>query len=562
MIVTRRYRQTKPLADVRLVGKTGPSVTTTASGSGIFVDVQHDNGDTSASDVDSELLAAGFAFIEENPATDVDDADKQILRNTTTGMISAAVDLLAINVGNSGTFDVKAGSGKVIDISDPLNPVPMFLTWPAFTAVVPTFLATSPFSVIWIEDSGDGKTGQIFQDTTPPPNPVLRRTKIKQGVLLHPATTIIAAPTLTTRAYDDGGLLGDLVESDGDKNVRGNEYAANGANLLLNKSVGVVFGPDVNPDPASPNILTAIALVGVTSYICTFRDGSQSFSSIIKSEIDPNVYDDGSGSLVAMPNNRFQIFRLLFSPRSPATPIFMEAGQALYMSLSAGLEGINQNGVEINPQISGNILVGWLVIKEGVTDIEAAISGGDAEFRVNHGQLSQGSGSNQDAAAIHVNTPGEIATIAPTPLALDDQLVFEDKSNGDAKGLATPQDILDLAPASPSVSLGGSSSQADAVTPIVVTGVTVTPGAGTYTVTYWGDTEILGAGDWVEFAVYADGVLQTNSLVRYQIDGRFAAFLFIDGVVVTAGQAIDVRLLTNDATGITSRNRRLVTSPE
>jgi hypothetical protein len=104
----------------------------------------------------------------------------------------------------------------------------------------------------------------------------------------------------------------------------------------------------------------------------------------------------------------------------------------------------------------------------------------------------------------------------------------------------------------------GSSSGADSIVPFMQ----LTPGAGTYTVMFWGDVDILGGSDWVDTKVYSNNTIETASTVRHQIDdvfgGRLAAVNITDGVTVAAGQGIDIRYQTNDTTGVTWRHRRLI----
>lgn len=113
-----------------------------------------------------------------------------------------------------------------------------------------------------------------------------------------------------------------------------------------------------------------------------------------------------------------------------------------------------------------------------------------------------------------------------------------------------------------SLSLGSIATQSSVGTWSIVSGMSITPGAGTYTVLFWANMEILGANDYVDLAVFANGTQQTNAEARFLYDdyqaSRGAAYLLQRTATVADGQDIDVRLQTNDSTGVRWRDRRIM----
>jgi hypothetical protein len=99
-------------------------------------------------------------------------------------------------------------------------------------------------------------------------------------------------------------------------------------------------------------------------------------------------------------------------------------------------------------------------------------------------------------------------------------------------------------------------------TPGLVPNLAVTPGAGTYTMTAWIDVDILGGSDDFNLMFFNGNIEVPITRGETKIDdvfgGRLCAMITASNVVVAGGASVDVRYLTNDTTGITVRNRRLV----
>ena len=96
----------------------------------------------------------------------------------------------------------------------------------------------------------------------------------------------------------------DFIEAIGALNLTGNKYTANGANLQLNKSAGLIFklGSNFANDWKNPHELAQTAGTSLTFRYRT-QNGTEGSDRI---NLDPALYDL-SNVLTAVPNNKFTI---------------------------------------------------------------------------------------------------------------------------------------------------------------------------------------------------------------------------------------------------------------
>lgn len=203
--------------------------------------------------------------------------------------------------------------------------------------------------------------------------------------------------------------------------------------------------------------------------------------------------------------------------------------------------------------------------RSGGTSTIVTTAGGSSLmiFSTQGPQGPPGPPGGNDPNAIHVNVAGEIAGIsAKTDTDGGDLLVIEDSAAANAKKSLA---LSDLKPIS-SVQSGGATSGSSFGTMTLIPGMTITPAAGDYTVFFWADCQILGASDWVEFAIFVAGAEMPISRCRVEVDDfqstRVTAYLMGRVATVNGAQAIEARFQTQDSTGVTFRNRRLLVRKE
>ncbi len=340
----------------------------------------------------------------------------ETVRNSLTGLTRLASGILSINAGDNTLIDIAAGTGQVVDnTSDPSSPALIEVSWEAFTALTDDFLLTDPTTNWFIDRAGDVQQATGFRTGTE------RRDLIHLGFSVHASmTTQQSVGNVGLVAGENAGMTFDMGAALGDINIFGNKYTANGVNLLMDKDAGEVFGGDTTIGPVSnPNYKTTAAETGITTYLYTFQPvvPGDPFDSVVEADLDPNFFDDGSGTLAAMSANKFQIQRIVFEPRTGLT--ILEYGQKQYNSLSEAIAGINENGITTNPNLRGLLLRGWVVMRAGTTDLTDA---SDAAFFENIPENPAGASSTTPAATV----AGVIPEGLPYP---DDIVFFVDPSN-------------------------------------------------------------------------------------------------------------------------------------
>lgn len=283
---------------------------------------------------------------------------KATMRVSSSGWLSGGT--LSVNA-NPAKFDITSGYGLILDKhTDPLNPTYKLVSWNSSTANTVTNLATWNVTLIGIDS-----TGAIVQFQATDLNASFRD-YILLGSLVHSNHTSISAVSDVTIAtgFSIGESLADLTTAIGPINESGNVYSANGANLNINKSAGVAFAYGINAkvDEKNPNRVT-IASATAPTFFNSYRNGSGGYTVGTSSTINADQYDDGSGVLATVPNNKWTIKRIYTSTAFTA----VEFGQHYYSSQSEALSAIATESHAVNPDLSTFLLRCYLVVKKGAT---------------------------------------------------------------------------------------------------------------------------------------------------------------------------------------------------
>lgn len=354
-----------------------------------------------------------------------------MIQNSKTGLVDVLTNLLSINA-DPAKIDVRASQGVVLNFDpDPTTPTMVELVWAVpFEAITLPNLATEIATSVFVVDGGGGTP--VIELTNAFPTPEELRTKLFMGVAIHAGTTVVdAVDSAGVSGWDTGSCLDDLMVALGDFNLTGNVYGPNGANLLMDKGLGASFGRGLDPGNINnPHNKLNPLQSGITAYNYSFQDGVGGFTTSIESAVDPDFYDNGSGTLVTT-SNKYHIQRIIFTPRGGGRTA-MEYGQSLYNSLSAAIDGITENGIVKNPDFQQSILRGWVILKGGTVALNNVA---DTAFRENINEIAQPSGSGTDVNAIHVNGANEISGIAvKATVVAGDLLVIENSEAGFIKG--------------------------------------------------------------------------------------------------------------------------------
>lgn len=178
-------------------------------------------------------------------------------------------------------------------------------------------------------------------------------------------STIIGHADYATFAYGQSKTAEDIAYAIGSINKFGNVYESNGANLLFNKTAGESFRFSGNvADTTSPNSLINPLQTAIDPFWYILQDGTDT-SQV--SEVDPNFYDV-AGVKTAVPSGKYTIQRMYFYPGSEVN--YLTYGQALYSSMGAAIPNIGHEAPVLNDvALDGGILRGWLILKDGATDL-------------------------------------------------------------------------------------------------------------------------------------------------------------------------------------------------
>jgi len=117
----------------------------------------------------------------------------------------------------------------------------------------------------------------------------------------------------------------------------------------------------------SANILS-VPNFTIPGYFYTYRDGVGGWIvDFTKTEITPGSYDDGSGTLANVGNNRWSIQRLYGDEN---LDLFIHYGQERYNSFNNALRGLETEPFEKNPLNEFSYFVGYLLIRGNCNDID------------------------------------------------------------------------------------------------------------------------------------------------------------------------------------------------
>lgn len=414
-----------------------PTVNDGADGSAVHVDIAAEISGITEKTVP---LAADLLLIEDSAASNgkkyiqIGNLPINLYSNTISGVITGGV--VTINGGDPALFDVSAGTGVITDWTDPTNPTCQVVTWGAFTAQTITSIATERFSSLYIDSAGalqqNGGAGLTPQQ--------YRQNIGLQTVVHNDFSTITTIAAQSVQAYEVTEAILDYIRAVGVVNT-GNVYAADATNLVIQKSSGTTTLPFINRhnDPQNSAILNNAAAAPVASFTYFYQDGLGDFTAVVsQTSIDPNQYDDGSGTLQTVSNNRWTIQRIYYFGQNNSSLITY--GQAEYTSLASAELAIFSEAPVINPLFSAGSFTTALIVKKDVTDLSSS----DAKFvEIISATGGGSSGFAADPNSIHNNVPAEISIITAkaTPVGAD-VLLIEDSAAGFDKKSVTLSNLL------------------------------------------------------------------------------------------------------------------------
>ena len=299
--------------------------------------------------------------------------DYSLIGSMGTNLVSGGA--LSVNA-NPALFNIAVADFHFINgYTTPDAPTFKEVHYIGSTANAVTNLATQDSTYISIDVNGT-----IFQTATKPFGVDLRD-KILLGALVHTNRTSISSADSNTNVigYNVPNTMSDISMSIGPINS-GNSLSGNAVNTLrINKTAGTFTQTGINwkTDRKNPNIITTPVSTG-SAFLATWRNGTGGWTTAVKTDIIPGVYDDGTGGATqpsgVVSNNKWTLVKWFYLPNSQI--IGIEFGQVVYNSL-AEAEANKSAATLDNPALSSVPFRGWIAVRGGATNLTLA---GDASF--------------------------------------------------------------------------------------------------------------------------------------------------------------------------------------
>lgn len=316
---------------------------------------------------------------------------------------------MSINGGNPSGFDISDGDGWTVDShSGPIS-VTTPRSWTGLTNLTPDDILTKSSSFVALTFPG-GVPTPVYQQTDFTLSQ--RRDLLALGRVVHTnMSSINGFIDVVCPTYDIMLQMADFLISFGPFNVSGNVYGTTGANLIPHKTVGASFklGANHSVSRKSPNITSdpedGAGLTGLTfGYLFLDPGAPDGFNiSIPRTAYDPDIYDDGTGAIATVPNNQWTFQTLFFFPQANTHRFHL--GQNTYGTKQDAIDAITAEPITFDPFLNTAVRRGWLIVKEGSTNLEIDTQG--VFLEASDLAFGGGGGGGDSSTFIgHSDTPG------------------------------------------------------------------------------------------------------------------------------------------------------------
>lgn len=282
-----------------------------------------------------------------------------------TGIIEGAV----ISDAGLGTIDITSAKAVHVNIDDPQNIIVEMVDIPAESGLAITDIATQEVTYLGY----DFASGDYVQQATRFTQEQKRDIAVI-GLVSHPTGTILTiSPTNKIGLLNPTNSIDDLANAVGSVNLEGNIAGPVGANLNLGKTAGRIFKfqAAMDSNPKDPSDLTQPAIDTSVSgdFFEYYSDGSGGVSLVgPTSVIDPTIWDDGTGTLGTIGNNRWSVKTLYVGPVN--NRLYVGVGTEDFASLNAARQGFLASPNRLSPDLTRDIhLIGYLFTKGSTTDL-------------------------------------------------------------------------------------------------------------------------------------------------------------------------------------------------
>lgn len=365
-IVTREYLEsilptTVDGSETKLLAGTNITITGNGTTPTPYI-ISYDADDISQYTDEMARDAIGTILEDTNTITfNYDDVLETIEANVNINGSSTSTGILSgggLSIGTLNTlWTIQAGSGYIYNsLTNTSQPI----TWLTQEDNIATYLTTNISTYILVDN-----TGIIIQQTTAPTQQQLR-THIYIGKLAHTTlSTILFTVTEPCRMFDISSQIADLNKAIGPVNVGGgNVINHNGSNLTISATEGGTYRPGANylTDRNSPSI-TSEPQVSAPTFRRKYRTGTGTWNAVNATTIDPDKYDNNSGTLVTVPTGKFTV--QVFWRFGNTGTIHVDYGQTYYDTLEQARASIGGAVVIQDPDnVRDAVKRGWLIVKQ------------------------------------------------------------------------------------------------------------------------------------------------------------------------------------------------------
>lgn len=330
-----------------------------------------------------------------------DGVDWRADLNETSGIFYGGV--ISATIGGT-TFNITAGSGQVVTralVNNEVVTTNKIVSWNAQNNITLTYRTTHQFSYIYVDENG------VLQQQNSSFTDAEYQNKIVVGTICHiNYSTINLVTNKQNIAYGDSHRIYEFANSFGPIKRSGLSIGAYSTNLRITRGAGSVFSigcnyasdqfnaDSPNISAANPALLCRVSQNGSGGFIFDTNSGSY------YTDIDPNNYDNGSGTLQTVNNNQWTIQRLYFFPNNP-NDVITYYGRAIYNSYTDAIAAISTESFsEATITLENAVFLGYLVLRGGATNLSSSSDGvffQSGAFR-NTGAITGGGGGGGGGA--------------------------------------------------------------------------------------------------------------------------------------------------------------------
>ena len=266
-------------------------------------------------------------------------------------------------------FDISDGCGVIVDkYSDPDAPVISDVCWTGLTGLTPTYIGSTNLSFIAIQESGTPGIGEVVQQATAFTIDQ-RKDLIVLGDLIHTNNVNITTTADESHEPTAGYLSHDLAIALGDMNMFGNNLTSITNALTVRKEAGQSFltGSNRAINAKNPNFLTS-GVINPMTFLYIYDDGSGGITVVpSQTEIDPDQWDDKSGTLQALANNKWTNQYFYFFPASGV--VLVRYGETVFDNQSDAENAIYNSPTSIGIGLNNDLIRTVITIKKAATDL-------------------------------------------------------------------------------------------------------------------------------------------------------------------------------------------------